>query len=97
MNNIRHLNEDFYFQEQKLNDLFYICLIHEKKSYNYSKILFYFDETAGLKIHKNNIDIIKLINDNFDSSKNICSSLSCEICGGYIFNIKARISRFSKY
>ena len=118
LNKKRPLNEDFYLPEQKeyynylkkteedsnyiMNDLFYVCFIHEKKCSECNKVVFFFDETPGLKLNfkKNmrnyNIDLKQLINDNFETSNDINSSISCERCGGFKFKIKTRIARLPK-
>ena len=118
LNKKRPLNEDFYFPEQKeyynylkkneedsdyiMNDLFYVCFIHEKKCIKCNKVVFFFDETPGLKlnfkknIQENNIDLKQLINDNFEASTDINSSISCERCGGFKFKLKTRIARLPK-
>ena len=118
LNKKRPLNEDFYFPEQKeyynylkkteedsnyiMNDLFYVCFIHEKKCSKCNKVVFFFDETPGLKLNfkknmqKKNIDLKQLINDNFETSNDINSSISCERCGGFKFKIKTRIARLPK-
>ena len=110
----RPLEKNFYLPEQKeyyeylkkseknsyyiMNDLFYVCFIHEKKCKNCDKLIFYFDETPGLKLNfnnikRNNINLEELIKDNFMSSKNVNSSIPCERCGQYLFELKTRIAR----
>ena len=113
----RPMEKNFYLPEQKeyyeylkksdknsnyiMNDLFYVCFIHEKKCKNCDKKIFYFDETPGLKLNfnnikGNNINLLKLINDNFMSSKYVNSSIPCERCKQYLFELKTRIARLPK-
>ncbi len=108
--------KDFYLPEQKeyynyltkedsyyiMNDLFYVCFIHEKKCKNCNKVYFYFDESVGLKLNfklinkLQYIDLTDLINDNFKLWNDIKSSIPCEKCGEFNFQIKTRIARLPK-
>ena len=108
--------KDFYFAEQKeyynylkkeesdykMNDLFYVCFINEKKCKNCNKVYFYFDENVGLKLNfktiskLQSIDLTDLINDNFKLWNDIKSSIPCEKCGEFNFQLKTRIARLPK-
>ena len=113
----RPIEKNFYLPEQKgyyeylkksdknsnyiMNDLFYVCFIHEKKCKNCDKKIFYFDETPGLKLNfnnikGNNINLLELIKDNYMSLKYVNSSIPCERCKQYLFELKTRIARLPK-
>ena len=113
----RPIEKNFYLPEQKgyyeylkksdknsnyiMNDLFYVCFIHEKKCKNCDKLIFYFDETPGLKLNfnnikGNNINLLELIKDNYMSLKYVNSSIPCERCKQYLFELKTRIARLPK-
>ena len=63
--------------------------------------VFYFDETPGLKLNfnnikGNNINLLELIKDNYMSLKYVNSSIPCERCKQYLFELKTRIARLPK-
>ena len=79
-------DEDTYY---KINDLFYVCYIHEKKCELCNYTTYYFDESVGLKLtfdkcektnQKKNIDLYTLIMENFKKEIKIKSSFLCQNC-----------------
>ena len=84
---IKNSDEDTYY---RINDLFYVCFVHEKKCNLCSYTTYYFDETVGLKLSfestnsktekYDSIDLDTLIRDNFKDPVPIESSLSCQNC-----------------
>ena len=82
---IRDSDKDSDF---RINDLFYVCFIHEKKciNENCNNTSYYFDETTGLKLNFNNIknkqsiDLLTLIKNNFSKEIKIKSSYLCSKC-----------------
>ena len=80
---IKESEKDSHYE---INDLFYVCFIHEKKCTNCQYISYYFDETTGLKLnfeninYKKNIDLDTLIKDNFKKPIIIKSSFLCQNC-----------------
>ena len=82
---IRDSDKDSFFE---INDLFYVCFVHEKKCANVkcNNSSYYFDETTGLKLNfndiynKQSIDLITLIKKNFDKQIIIRSSYLCSKC-----------------
>lgn len=92
--------EDTYY---KINDLFYVCFIHEKKCEYCGYTTYYFDESVGLKLtfkntkHKSKIDLYTLILDNFKNPIKIKSSFLCQNCN-QCFNIleTIRIAKLPK-
>ena len=81
--------------------IYFMFVLFTKKCKNCDKLIYYFDETPGLKLNfnnikGNNINLLKLINDNFMSSKYVNSSIPCERCKQYLFELKTRIARLPK-
>ena len=70
----------------EINDLFYVYFIHEKKCKNCEYATYYFDQSPGLKLNfeqtknKTQIDLSKLLMDNFNNPINIKSKLLCQNC-----------------
>ena len=88
--------------DYRMDDLFYVCFINEKKCKKCNNVKFFFEETVGLKLNfkyinkEKEIDLTKLINDNFKSWNDIESSFPCERCQKNKFSIKTRIARLPK-
>ena len=88
--------------DYRMDDLFYICFINEKKCKNCNNVKFFFEETVGLKLNfryinkEEEIDLTQLINDNFKLWNDIESSFPCERCQKNKFSIKTRIARLPK-
>lgn len=80
---IKQSEEDTYY---KINDLFYVCFVHEKKCEKCGYLTYYFDESCGLKLnfekikYKSTIDLYSLIMDNFKNPIRIESSMLCQKC-----------------
>lgn len=83
---ITNEDEDTYY---KINDLFYVCFVHEQKCELCGFITYYFDESVGLKLtfdnyekfnQKKKIDLYTLIMDNFQKPIPIKSSFYCKSC-----------------
>ena len=93
--------EDSYY---KINDLFYVLFIHEKKCELCSFTTYYFDETVGLKLSfekakYNNltIDLYSLIMENYKDPVTIKSSFCCQNCQKCFVMIETiRIARLPK-
>ena len=98
-NYLKNNEKDSYYI---MNDLFYVCFINEKKCKNCNKVNFYFDESVGLKLNFKKInkleyiDLTQLINDNYKLWNDIKSSIPCEKCGKFNFQLKTRIARLPK-
>ena len=45
---MKEIDNDSYY---KIYDLFYVCIIHEKKCKSWGYATYYFDESAGLKLN----------------------------------------------
>ena len=96
---IKQSEEDNYYE---INDLFYVCFVHEKKCLNCDYVTYYFDETTGLKLnfisdYKRSIDLTMLIKENFIKPITIKSSYACQKCqkGFYIVET-TRIAKLPK-
>ena len=83
---IKNEDEDTYY---KINDLFYVCFVHEQKCKLCGYITYYFDESVGLKLTFDNcdkfnqnkkIDLYTLIMDNFKNPIPIKSTFLCKNC-----------------
>lgn len=81
---IEESDEDIFY---KINDLFYVCFIHEKRCELCKYTTYYFDESVGLKPtfektynNKNQIDLYSLIIDNYKNQIRIKSSFICQNC-----------------
>ena len=93
-------DEDTYY---KINDLFYVCYIHEKKCELCNYTTYYFDESVGLKLtfekcekinQKKKIDLYTLIMENFKNPIKIKSSFLCQNCNKC--NIVLELIRIAK-
>lgn len=93
--------EDTYY---KINDLFYVLFVHEKKCELCSYATYYFDETFGLKLSFENtkfndltIDLYSLIMQNYRDPVKIKSSFCCQNCKNcFVMNETIRIARLPK-
>jgi len=81
---IKETEQDSYF---KINDLFYVCFVHEKQCVSCNYISYYFDEATGLKLNfvktmnkKKKINVKDLIGYNFINPIYSNSSFPCENC-----------------
>lgn len=97
---IEETEQDSYFQ---INDLFYVCFVHEKQCDSCKHISYYFDEATGLKLnfektrHQKTIDIKKLIMNNFIKPIYSNSSFPCKNCKKcYKFIEKTKIAKLPK-
>ena len=97
---IKDFDEDSYY---KINDLFYVCFVHEKKCIACNDKTYYFDETSGLKLnftktkYRNSIDLYTLIMDNFNHPTTIKSSIICDNCKNcFVFTEETRIAKLPK-
>ena len=97
---IQETEQDSYF---KINDLFYVCFVHEKQCASCKHISYYFDEATGLKLNfvktrdKKTIDIKDLIKNNFINPIISNSSFPCKKCKKcYKFIEKTRIAKLPK-
>ena len=101
-NNYLKLKNKEMDSDYRIDDLFYVCFINEKKCKNCNYVKFFFEETVGLKLNfkttnkKEDIDLTQLINDNFKLWNDIESSFPCERCQENKFSIKTRIARLPK-
>ena len=101
-NNYIKLKNKEMDSDYRMDDLFYICFINEKKCKNCNYVKFFFEETVGLKLNfkkinkEEKIDLTQLINDNFKLWNDIESSFRCKRCQGNKFSIKTRIARLPK-
>jgi len=97
---IKESEKDSHYE---INDLFYVCFIHEKKCTNCKYISYYFDETTGLKLnfeninYKRTIDLDTIIKDNFKKPLLIKSSFFCQNCKNcYYIEETTRIAKLPK-
>lgn len=97
---IEETERDSYFQ---INDLFYVCFVHEKQCYSCKYISYYFDEATGLKLnfektrYQKTIDIKKLIMNNFLKPIHSNSSFPCKNCKkSYKFIENTKIAKLPK-
>ena len=81
---IKKSEEDTYY---KINDLFYVLFVHEKKCELCKYITYYFDETVGLKLsfgkinyENQKIDLNSLIMENYKFPLKITSTFYCQNC-----------------
>ena len=101
-NNYIKLKNKEMDSDYRMDDLFYVCFINEKKCKKCNNVKFFFEETVGLKLNfkyinkEEEIDLTQLINDNFKSWNDIESSFPCERCQKNKFSIKTRIARLPK-
>lgn len=88
----KEINFDNYLKESesetnyKINDLFYVYFVHEKKCQYCGFITYYYDETPGLKLNFENtkyettIDLYTLIMNNFKKPIKLKSFILCQNC-----------------
>jgi len=83
---ITNEDEDTHY---KINDLFYVCFVHEKKCKLCNYTTYYFDESVGLKLtfdncdkfnQKKKIDLYTLVMDNYKNPIPIKSNYLCQKC-----------------
>lgn len=94
-------DEDTYY---KINDLFYVLFVHEKKCELCSYSTYYFDETVGLKLSFDKakfndlaIDLYSLIMQNYRDPVKIKSSFCCQNCKNcFVMSETIRIARLPK-
>ena len=83
---IKYINEIEKETNFKINNLFYVYFIHEKRCKNCGYSTYYFDESPGLKLNFENteyiskIDIVSLIINNFKNPLEIKSHFLCQKC-----------------
>ena len=99
-NYIKETDEDSYF---KINDLFYVCFVHEKECYFCHDKSYYFDQSTGLKLNfektkkTETIGLTELIKINFENPIIFNCSFPCKKCNKcYKFIEKTRIAKLPK-